>query len=188
MATSLVFTIADLEATPDDGKRYEIIDGELFVSTQPQFQHQLALAMITGALVSWNTVLARGFVAPSPGVFFSDVDAVAPDLVCVSAERLSHTLREDDKLHGAPDLVVELLSPGASNERRDRDLKLKLYSLRGVHEYWIADWQTRSVVVYRREHAALHLVGALEADDVLESSLLPGFSARVGNFFVTGLP
>jgi Uma2 family endonuclease len=71
---------------------------------------------------------------------------------------------------------VEVLSPGARNERRDRDLKLKLYSRQGVQEYWIADWLLRTIQVYRRQEAELRLVATLRGDDVLTSPLLPGFS------------
>ena len=79
----------------------------------------------------------------------------APDVVWVSRERLSSVLAEDGKLHGAPDLVVEVLSPGPVNERRDREAKLKLYSQRGVREYWIVDWRQRKLEAYRRQEAAL---------------------------------
>jgi Uma2 family endonuclease len=187
MATSVRFTIADLAVMPDDGNVYEIIDGELLVSTQPHFHHQVAWTKIGGALDTWSTSTGAGIACGAPGVIFSDTDAVAPDVVWISAERLPYVLQEDGKLHGAPDLVVELLSPGATNERRDREAKLKLYSVRGVREYWIVDWRARSVEVYRREHAALQLVATLESDDELQSPLLPGFSARVGNFFASGL-
>jgi len=62
---------------------------------------------------------------------------------------------------------------------RDRDLKLRLYSRQGVHEYWIVDWQLRVVEVYRPEHEQLRLVGTLENEDLLPTPLLPGFSCPV---------
>ena len=68
------------------------------------------------------------------------INRAAPDVVWVSKERLAAVLRRDGKLHGAPDLVIEVLSPGAKNERRDREAKLKLYARRGVREYWIINW------------------------------------------------
>jgi Uma2 family endonuclease len=82
-------------------------------------------------------------------------------------------------LHAAPELVVEILSPGATNERRDREAKLKLYSRRGVLEYWIVDWRAQQVEVYRREELALRLGATLYPADVLQSPLLPGFACQV---------
>ena len=79
--------------------------------------------------------------------------------------------------------AVEILSPGAANERRDREAKLKLYSRRGVLEYWIVDWQARQVEVYRREELALRLVATLYATDTLASPLLPGFACEVATLF-----
>ena len=82
-----------------------------------------------------------------------------------------------------PELVIEVLSPGGTNERRDREAKLKLYSRRGVLEYWIVDWRTRQVEVYRREDLALHLVATLHSTDMLTAPLLPGFSCEVATLF-----
>ena len=85
----------------------------------------------------------------------------------------------------APELVVEVLSPGPKNERRDRELKLKLYSRQGVREYWIVDWRTRTVQVFRREQAALRLVATLESDDALTTPLLAGFRQPVAELWPT---
>lgn len=185
MTTALRMTIHDLEGfpVPLDGQRYELIDGELFVSTQPHWRHQAAVARIVHALEAWNRQTEAGMVIDAPGVIFANDTAVAPDVVWVSAGRLDAVLGEDGKLHAAPDLVVELLSPGAENERRDRETKLGLYSRQGVREYWIVDWQHREVQVYRRREARLELTATLLADDVLQSPLLPGFDVRIGEFF-----
>ncbi len=76
-----------------------------------------------------------------------------------------------------------MLSPGAENERRDRELKLKLYSLRGVQEYWIVDWRLHSIEVYRREQAALQLVGTPGDQDTLTSPSLPGFACPLAGLW-----
>jgi Uma2 family endonuclease len=182
------YTLADLEhvAQPWDDTRYEIIDGELFVSTQPSFGHQSACYGVIIHLGTWSERSGLGVVRPAPGVIFADDDNAAPDVVWLTRERLRAILREDGKLHGPPELIVEVLSPGAENERRDRDDKLRLYSRRGVEEYWILAWQQRRVEVYRRDAAdpsVLRLAAALGADDLLESPLLPGFGVRVGDLF-----
>ena len=119
----------------------------------------------------------------APGLIFADDDDVAPDVVWISNERIRTALAEDGKLHSAPELVVEVVSRGFENERRDREVKLKLYSRRGVSEYWIADWWNEKVEVFRRENAELKLVATLFADDQIVSPILPGFECRVGDFF-----
>lgn len=179
-------TVRDLECLPDpmDDTRYELIDGELHVSRQPSYQHQMTCHRLQMRLGTWSEQTGLGEVIPAPGVIFAPEDAVAPDVVWVSRERLPHVLNEDGKLQAAPDLMIEVLSPGAHNERRDRKLKLELYSLYGVREYWIVSWQSRSVTVYRREQAVLNLIATRGADDALESPLLPGFRCAVRDLFV----
>src|ERR1051325_629122 len=160
------WTIADVELlSREEGKRYEIIEGELFVSTQPHWGHQKTCNNVAFELTAWVRSGGNGEVVSAPGVIFDEENAVAPDVVWVSAERLKLVLGEDGKLHDAPDLAVEVLSPGAANTRRDREAKLRLYSIRGVREYWIVDWQTKSVQIYRREQAALKLALTLLAED-----------------------
>ena len=188
MSTALRFTSADLEVMPDDGKRYEIIDGELYVSKQPRYHHQYTCNEISWHLNNWVKQTGNGRVIPAPGVIFAEDDDVAPDVVWISDKRLAVALREDGKFHDAPELMIEVLSPGFANEKRDREAKLKLYSRRGVDEYWIVDWLMRSIEVYRRENAALHLVATLHESDTLETPLLPGFSCTVGSLFDTISP
>ena len=89
----------------------------------------------------------------------------------------------DDKLHGMPELVVEVLSPGAENVRRDRELKLGLYGRRGVDEYGLLDPPARTVTVYRRQNDALALVAMFDDTATLTSPLLPGFAAPVARLF-----
>jgi Uma2 family endonuclease len=183
MTTELRWKTADLDVLPDDGKRYEIIDGELFVTTQPHWQHQFVCTRLGRLLDEWSEHTDAGLTLAAPGVIFAEDDTVAPDLVWVRRDRLTTVLDDDGKLYAAPDLIVEVLSPGATNERRDREAKLKLYSSRGVQEYWIVSWQQRQIEVYRREQAALRLVATLYAQDELASPLLSGFSCRVEQLF-----
>ena len=183
MASTLRWTSTDLESMPDDGKRYEIIDGELYVSKQPSWHHQYTCLRIATALDSWSRLSGAGQVNLAPGLIFAEDDDVAPDVVWLSNERLAHTLAEDGKLHSAPELVIEVLSPGRANEKRDRDAKLKLYSRRGVSEYWIIDWLRQQIAVYRCHDLALHLIATLQAGDTLETPLLPGFSCALATLF-----
>jgi Uma2 family endonuclease len=183
MSSTLRWTSTDLESLPDDGKRYEIIDGELYVSKQPSWHHQHTCFRIAKALDSWNDETGAGQTNLAPGLIFAEDDDVAPDVVWLSNERLGQTLAEDGKLHAAPELIIEVLSPGRANAKRDREAKLKLYSRRGVSEYWIIDWVRQQIEVYRRRDLALHLIATLQVQDSLETPLLPGFSCALANLF-----
>lgn len=183
MSTTARWTSADLETMPEDGTRYEIIDGELYMSKQPHANHQDVCAEILGELRDWNKEKGLGRAYFAPGLIFAEDDDVAPDVIWISYERLATALWADGKFHDSPELVVEVLSPGSVNERRDREAKLQLYSRRGVSEYWIVDWRLRSIDVYRRDQAQLHYVATLFETDTLESPLLPGFSCSVGVLF-----
>ncbi len=177
------WTIADVDLFDhEEGKRYEIIEGDLFVSTQPDWHHQETCNNIAVELTIWARKGGGGKVVPAPGVIFDEENAVAPDVVWVSRERLAQVFGDDGKLHDAPDLAVEVISPGVRNARRDREAKLRLYSTRGVREYWIVDWQAGSLQVYRRETAALKLMATLLPEDDLTSPLLPGFAVQVSQF------
>lgn len=181
--TTLQWTSKDLELLPDDGKRYEIIDGELYVSKQPGWQHQFLSCRLWEVLQAWSRRTKIGIANSAPGVIFDDDEDVAPDVVWISRERLLGALQPDGKLHDAPELAIEVLSPGGKNERRDREIKLKLYSRHGVLEYWVVDWQKRRIEVYRRRQAILELAATLYEGDMLVSPTLPEFSCKVGELF-----
>jgi len=123
----------------------------------------------------------------APGLIFADDDDVAPDVVWLSSRRISTTVEPDGKLHAAPELIVEVLSPGFADEKRDREAKLKLYSRRGVDEHWIIDWRRRNMQVFRREDARLVLTATLAEPDTVTSPLLPGFACPVIELFA-GIP
>ena len=183
MSSSLRFTSADLETMPDDGKLYEIIDGELCVTRQPHLEHQEVCSQVVTLIRNWNrqTKIGRAFTAP--GLIFAEDDDVAPDVAWISRARLAGTKVRDGRLHIAPELIIEVLSPGRVNERRDRESKLKLYSRHGVQEYWIVDWRLRQVEIYRRNQQILELDRTLFEPDTLSSPVLPGFSCKVSELF-----
>lgn len=181
--SQISWTSSDLDLlAADEWKHYEIIDGELFVTRAPHAGHQRATGRIYAQLLAWSDATGLGEPLITPGILFSDADNVIPDVVWGSHERLTTLIDDDGHLRGAPELVVEILSAGQMNERRDREAKLKLYSLKGVQEYWIVDWRLRQVEVYRRENGQLALVGTLLATDEISSPLLPGFSCKVERF------
>lgn len=180
---TLHWTSKDLEALPDDGKRYEIVDGELYMSKQPDWHHQHICLRLGSILDIWSLQTKAGKANAAPGVIFAEDDDVAPDVIWISRERLATALQADGKLHAAPELVIEVLSPGTTNASRDRETKLKLYSRRGVLEYWIVNWQERYLEIYRREEALLKLHSTLYQADVLRSPHLPGFICPVSQIF-----
>jgi len=186
MRAPIRFTVHDLDLFPQplDDTRYEIIDGEIHVSKQPKIWHQVACSRIASALTQWDRASARGLAVPAPGVIFSPEDAVAPDVVWISAERLRGAVDEGGHFRVAPELIVEVLSPGAENERRDRDLKLDLYSRYGVQEYWVVDWERREVAVYRRQGSGLRIVETLRDDATLTSPLLSGFACPIAELWL----
>jgi len=177
------WTTADLALFPDNGKRYEIIDGELIVTRAPRWSHQEVAGRIFAALDAWCGETGLGRAAFGPGIIFTDADNVIPDVVWASQDRLALLMDEAEHLTGAPELVVEVLSPGETNVQRDRQLKLKLYSQQGVQEYWIVDKDLQQVQVYRRDQAMLTLVKTLQASDALSSPLLPEFLCPLSQIF-----
>jgi len=184
IASELRLTNADLETMPEDGNRYEVIDGELYVSSAPSYIHQKILLRIAIAFAGYLGQHPIGEILTGVGVIFDDYDGVIPDLVFVTNERVRKTLA-GGRFQAAPEIVIEILSPGRSNERRDRHVKRNLYAARDVAEYWIVDPESRAIELHRR-NAAGELVfdrSILSADE-LTSDLLPGFSVRVDTLFV----
>jgi len=183
MDAALRWTSADLEVMPDDGKRYEIIDGELYVSKPTQYQHQLPCTRIVGDLNDWGLETKLGVAVCGVRVIFAEDDDVIPDAVWISRDRLNRILGSDGYFHAAPDLAIEVLSPGDAHEKRDREVKRKLYSRRGVLEYWIINWQVNDITVYRRKEKALRKHSIFRGSDILTSPLLPGFQCAVKSLF-----
>ena len=182
------WTVADVDRLPDDPtKRFEIIDGQLFISDPTHWYHQRVCLELCVPLGLWSDETGAGVVVMAPGIIFADDEAVAPDIVWITREQLAAALEPDGKLHAAPELIAEVLSLGLSDEWRDREVKLKLYSRRGVCEYWMVDWQRRQIDVFRRADKALELVATLVEGDTLDSPLLPGFAMPLGELFAYAL-
>jgi len=177
-ASELRLTNADLEAMPEDGNRYEVIDGELYVSGAPGFINQIILVRIVSAFVDYLRGHPIGEIAPGVGVVFDDYDGVIPDLVFATHERVRKALA-GGRFHAAPEIVIEILSPCPANDRRDRHVKLRRYATRGVGEYWIVDPENHSVEVHRRDVAGDPVFEqSLRRGDELTSGFLPGFAVR----------
>ncbi len=187
METLPKLTSSDLDVLPEDGKLYELIEGELYVSRQPSWDHQYTCVRLSRFLDEWNEQTGLGVVNAAPGIIFAEDDDVAPDLVWISQTTLRTALGEDRKLHSAPELVIEVLSPGSSNQQRDRQAKLKLYGRRGVQEYWIVNGQEQELEIYRHDGRSLKFWRNFTGDDLVESPLLSGFSCQVSRLFFQSL-
>ena len=185
VANFLQWTIEDLVAMPDDDgwKRLEIIEGELFVTRAPHLGHQQVSGNIHFELEAWSRQSQLGKPFQTPGVIFSPIDAVIPDVAWIGRSRLAQGVDEAGHLTVAPELMVEILSPGERNEYRDKVVKLKLYSRYGVREYWVVNWQLQSIEIYRRTDARLELDSTLLITDILTSPLLPEFNVPLDRIF-----
>jgi Uma2 family endonuclease len=179
-----LLTINDLDAMPDDGNRYEIIEGELLVSRAPSLIHQSASGNLFFSLKNYLSQNPIGEVWATPGIIFSEFNGVIPDIVFVSNDRRDE-IASGERITGAPDLVIEIVSPGAENERRDRIAKRQLYGRYGVKEYWVVDPYKRNIEVYILEQQTLKLQATYRERDELVSSVLPGFTCKVENILRT---
>lgn len=177
------WTSSDLELLPENDNRYEIIDGELEMTRSPHWQHQKTIVRISTKLENWSIETELGYTIINPGIIFGDNDNVIPDLIWISQERLAISVDENGHFTTAPELIVEVLSESLSDIRRDKESKLKLYSNRGVQEYWIADWRLQQLEIYRRNQGKLELVMTLLNDDEITTPILPNFSCKINQFF-----
>ena len=165
-------TYQDLCELPYDGKRYEIIQGDLIVSAAPRILHQRVVTRLSHHLLTFveGNDLGHVFVAPVD-VVFSEFDVVEPDIIYISNERAR--ILTEKNVQGAPDLVVEVLSEWTA--KIDRTAKLKLYAKYGVAEYWVLDTQPVSAGIYRGGNNGLELAEHLGPEGVLTTPMLPGF-------------
>jgi Uma2 family endonuclease len=179
----LKLTYDDFVLFPDDGKRHELIDGEHYVTPSPSIRHQAILGRLYLAIGTWlaNHPSGRVFVAPLD-VLFSHFDVVEPDVLYVSNERAPELLA-GQYVTGAPDLVVEVGSPGT--RQRDETIKRRLYERSDVIEYWVVDPDIEVVRVYRRSDKgfARPIEMSAEAGDVLTTPLLPGLDIPLARVF-----
>jgi len=182
------YTVDDLEFMPEDTNRYELIGGKLFVSRAPHLDHQL---LITNFIFVFGQYLRKhpiGIIVTTPGVIFSPNDAVIPDLVFATHETVKKNVAgEDKKFDGkflaAPELMIEILSYGKQDVKRDRIYKRTLYGEYSVKEYWVVDGLFNAIEVYRLEEDGLNLFKRFEIYETIETPLLPDFSLKLSDIF-----
>ena len=177
-----VWTEAELEALPDDGCVHEIVSGELVMSPKNNFQHEYICERLNFALESFNRIHRLGAVFGSTiGFWMQNRNCRAPDVSFVRKERLVRLgLRPDTKTFfpGAPDLAVEVLSPG--NSRAEMEGKLSDYFSSGAQTVWLFDPDEESVEIWhsRTDRRTIESRGIIEGEPVL-----PGFRLPVSDLF-----
>ena len=164
----------------DEFCRYELIGGEIIVSTAPRYIHQL---LTTRLIVTFSKYLEKnpiGEILSTPGLILSDFVGVIPDLIFITHERRDETLNAvDGKFHGAPEIVIEILSPGRVNARRDLQIKRELYEIYNVPEYWAVKPQEKEIEIFKLGKES-KVYGEMETVD---TSLLPKFKLSVKQLF-----
>ena len=176
------WTYEDYRRLPDDGRRYEIIQGTLFVTGAPDYDHQFVVHKLHRLLGNpveengWGLVLGAPFEVLLPcGI----ATPVQPDILFFRSGNGPES--GDASFAGVPDLIVEVLSP--STRRRDEGIKLESYEEAGVPEYWLVDSRGRTVLVYtlvERRYAELGLFGK---EDAVRSVVLPDLRLKTGDLF-----
>ncbi len=190
-------TYDDYVRLPDDGRRYEIIDGELEVSPAPNPRHQRVSAKFFAILHNHVEERRLGQVYYAPiDVLLARDSIVQPDLVFVAAAR--ELIITERAIEGPPDLVVEILSPWS--DRRDRVTKARLFARYGVRQYWIVDPEARTLEMYEpkrgaprrgrpsrrgtRRSAKYRRVATHEGATMARTSLFPDLDIDLGRVWV----
>ncbi len=175
------WTYEDFLRLPHDGVRYEIIDGVLYMTNAPDFQHQHTVHQIAVELEIFIRTGSLGLVLTAPiEVHLPDIaQPVQPDVLFVAQAR--REIIKSKFIEGAPDLIVEVLSP--STTRVDRTIKFGAYERAGVREYWIANPKPRSIEVYTLTRGEYALRGEYGPGERVTSELLPGLELLTDTVF-----
>ena len=179
-AQEVRLTHADYLTLPEDGRRYEIIAGELVVSPSSTLSHQRVVMNALRLLFAWLAEHPAGelFTAPLDVIMANDT-VVQPDIVYVTHERLPEVAGK--WIHGAPDLVVEVLSP--STRARDLTVKRKVYAQFGVREYWVLDPESRALTILGLSGKRYQELASGVGTRPLASSVLAGLRISPADLF-----
>lgn len=173
-------TWAEYRGLPDDGRRYELIEGDLFVTPAPASFHQTVSRRLQHAMMTQleDTGIAEVFDAPID-VHLSETSIVQPDLALVRLARTGVVSRRG--IEGAPDLIVEILSPGTAD--RDRYLKRALYARHSVPEYWIVESERGGIELHRVTPSGYELTRRFDRASTLTSPEFPELSIPLEPIF-----
>ena len=174
------WTYADCAAIPEDGARYEVIGGVLYMAAAPNRAHQAAVVRFTGFLFAHveEAGLGRVFVSPFD-VTLPSGDTVQSDVIVVLNAHLS--IITEGRIVGVPDLVIEVLAPGTSGY--DRRGKQDLYARAGVPEYWLAGPYARTIEPLWLRGGAYESLGVFTGTATLPSTIVQHLPVRIEQFF-----
>jgi len=174
------FAYEDYLCLPDNGKRYQVIEGELYMVPAPTPNHQDVLARLLMLLSNFvaKHKLGKVFCAPCD-VILSQEDIVQPDIFFISKER-KHIITERN-IQGAPELVIEILS--STTAKLDKTLKARLYERFGVKEYWLVDPEEKSIIVYEGKGDKFSLAQEVKQKGKVSSTILPHLEVEVKDIF-----
>jgi Uma2 family endonuclease len=181
LVTYRPFTVHDYRELPETGPRYQLVEGDFHMAPAPNRFHQTCVGKIYSALDTWLDIhpIGKVYVAPFD-VHLTDLNVYQPDVCYFSSEHYECLTTEG--ANGAPDLVVEVLSPATSH--LDLGLKKEIYARTGVTEYWIVDPAAKRVKIYNLSENVESPVRTLGKSGVLVSALFPGFKLPLGKVFV----
>lgn len=184
LKTRIKFTYDDYKSLPgSETKRYELLGGELYMVPSPSFKHQLVSGNLELLLRNFVAENELGIILDAPfDVVFGEGEereVVQPDIFFISKERTG--IISEEEICGAPDLIVEIISPGT--EERDRGYKKTLYARHGVKEYWIVDPEAKTVELFTLGEKGFELVRAYKGTEVLKPPLLEGLEVDLKEVF-----
>lgn len=174
----------DLAQMPEDGRRYELYDGEVFVVPSPILRHQVVALRLWRILDDYASETGGLAVASPIDIVFSDYDVVQPDIVLLSAESL-RSVSLDKPIRRSPDLAVEVLSPSTASN--DRGRKMRMFQRYGVPEYWIVDPIEETIEIYRLTELAYESVATVSGSETMRSAVLPDLTLVPATVFPSAL-
>lgn len=173
----------DLAQIPEDGRRYELYDGEVFVVPSPILLHQVVAMRLWRVLDDYASQTGGLAVASPIDIVFSDYDVVQPDIVFLTADSM-RTVSLTKPVRQSPDLAVEVLSP--STVSNDRGRKMRTFHRFGVPEYWIVDPSAETIEIYRLAESAYELAGTFSGSDKMHSAVLSDLTLVPASVFPSG--
>lgn len=165
---------------PESRDQYELFDGKLVMTPSPNVQHQRVIARLCTQLLNYVEAHSLGLLIITPtDTIFDQYTVLQPDMLFVGRERIPEVVK--DRIEGAPDLTIEVLSP--STIEKDRRRKLTVYCQFGVQEYWIVDPEAQTIELYTRDGGALRHSRTFSSTEAVQSSLFPGLCLPVASVF-----
>lgn len=174
------WTYETYAALPDDGHRYEVVQGVLMMSPAPEPAHQGVIGLIYRHLSECIFSTRQGLVFTGPlDVVFSAQMTVQPDVLVLLKEHLGRV--QKTRIIGVPDLAVEVISP--SSVTYDRLVKYSIYERAGVPEYWLVNLEEQTIEVFALEEGGFRSLGVFQGEQTLPSRIVPEIGVPVGQFF-----